>query len=86
VLDAKSDAHGSGVCAPAGARSRPPDSGSWRYVAIKRRQNSMLANLQAGVADYYQRHDQWSYAAHRRIFDAHRGPKVEHTSGPVRVS
>jgi len=43
-------------------------------------QNSMLANLQDWVAAYYTRDDQWSYATHRRIFDAHSGAKVEHQS------
>jgi len=43
-------------------------------------QNAMFANLQAWVSGYYERTDQWSYDAHRRIFDAHRGPKVERTS------
>lgn len=43
-------------------------------------QDAMLANLQAWVTDYYHRSDQWSYAAHRRIFDAHQGHKVEHTT------
>jgi hypothetical protein len=43
-------------------------------------QNAMLANLQAWVSGYYERTDQWSYDAHRRIFDAHPGPKVERTS------
>lgn len=51
-----------------------------KYASLEE-QNSMLANLQAWVAGYYQRHDQWSYAAHRRIFDAHQGRKVEYTAG-----
>ena len=38
-----------------------------------------LVEAAASRADYYQRHDQWSYAAHRRIFDAHQGRKVEYT-------
>jgi adenylate kinase family enzyme len=42
-------------------------------------QNSMLANLQEWATGYYQRDDQWSYAAHRRIFDRHQGNKVEVT-------
>jgi adenylate kinase family enzyme len=42
-------------------------------------QNSMLANLQEWVTSYYQRDDQWSDAAHRRIFDGHQGRKVELT-------
>jgi len=52
-----------------------------KYASLEQ-QNSMLANLQAWVADYYRRTDDWSYATHRRIFDAHRGPKVEHRSSP----
>jgi adenylate kinase family enzyme len=42
-------------------------------------QNAMLPILRAWVTDYYQRTDQWSYQAHRRIFDAHGGVKIEHT-------
>ncbi len=45
-------------------------------------QNAMLETLQAWVADYYHRTDAWSYAAHRRVFDAHAGPKVEYTGTP----
>jgi adenylate kinase family enzyme len=51
-----------------------------KYASLEE-QNSMLTSLQAWVAGYYQRHDQWSYAAHRRIFDAHQGRKVEYTAG-----
>lgn len=40
-------------------------------------QDAMLENLQAWVGDYYTRQDQWSYAAHRRIFDAFPGAKTE---------
>jgi len=40
-------------------------------------QDAMLDNLQAWVRDYYTRDDQWSYAAHRRIFDAFPGTKAE---------
>ena len=43
-------------------------------------QNLMLGQLQAWVAAYYTRDDQWSYSAHRRIFDTHVGTKVEHLS------
>lgn len=43
-------------------------------------QDAMLENLQVWVAGYYDRDDMWSYAAHRRIFDAHPGAKVEHVS------
>ncbi len=43
-------------------------------------QIAVLAPLRAWVADYYHRSDQWSYQAHRRIFDAHTGAKIEHTT------
>jgi adenylate kinase family enzyme len=45
-------------------------------------QDAMLEGLQAWAASYYTRTDSWSYQAHRRIFDAHSGPKVEHNSSP----
>jgi hypothetical protein len=48
--------------------------------ASPEQQDAMLANLQTWVAGYYQRADPWSYEAHRRIFDAHRGRKTEYTS------
>jgi adenylate kinase family enzyme len=41
-------------------------------------QNTMLDQLQDWVATYYQRNDAWSYQAHREIYDAFRGPKVEY--------
>lgn len=47
-----------------------------KYASLEE-QNSMLAVLQAWVAAYYTRDDAWSYSAHRRIFDAHPGSKVE---------
>ena len=43
-------------------------------------QDAMLANLQVWVEGYYSRDDAWSYRFHRRIFDAHAGPKVEYTT------
>jgi hypothetical protein len=43
----------------------------------------MLENLQKWVADYYQRDDAWSYRAHREIFDAFIGSKVEHREAAV---
>jgi adenylate kinase family enzyme len=43
-------------------------------------QDAMFAQLQVWVADYYHRDDQWSYRAHRRIFDAYQGQKVEFTT------
>lgn len=48
-----------------------------KYASMEA-QNSMLAALQDWVTAYYTRDDAWSYAAHRRIFDAHSGAKVEH--------
>lgn len=45
----------------------------------------MLEGLQAWVADYYRRDDAWSYRAHRRIFDNHRGCRIEHTR-PVQTA
>lgn len=45
--------------------------------ASKEAQDEMLENLQAWVAGYYERSDQWSYHAHRRLFDAFGGPKRE---------
>jgi len=41
----------------------------------------MLENLQAWVAGYYERTDQWSYQAHRQIFDSFAGCKSEHHDG-----
>lgn len=51
-----------------------------KYSSLEE-QNAMFDNLQAWVADYYTRDDQWSYNAHRRIFDSYLGDKVERTSG-----
>lgn len=48
--------------------------------ASREQQDAMLATLRAWVTDYYHRADPWSYQAHRRIFDAHTGPKIEHTA------
>lgn len=42
----------------------------------------MLENLQAWVAGYYERKDQWSYHAHRVLFDAYTGLKNERTRVP----
>jgi adenylate kinase family enzyme len=47
----------------------------------KEAQDAMLDNLQAWVTGYYERQDQWSYHAHRRIFDSFAGPKSEIVSG-----
>ena len=50
-----------------------------KYASVEQ-QNAMLTTLNAWVTDYYHRTDQWSYQAHRRIFDAHTGAKIERTS------
>ncbi|MEO5830021.1 MAG: AAA family ATPase [Rhodanobacter sp.] len=42
-------------------------------------QDAMLANLQAWVSSYHERSDPWSFAAHRALFDAFSGSKVEYT-------
>lgn len=44
-------------------------------------QDGMLENLQAWVAGYYERQDQWSYQAHRQIFDSFAGRKSERLGG-----
>jgi adenylate kinase family enzyme len=48
-----------------------------KYASLEQ-QNSMLGNLQAWVAEYYERDDAWSYKAHREIFDEYPGLKIEH--------
>ncbi|WKZ12936.1 MAG: AAA family ATPase [Gammaproteobacteria bacterium] len=48
--------------------------------ASKQAQDAMLENLQAWVAGYYEREDQWSYHAHRQIFDSFAGRKSERLS------
>jgi adenylate kinase family enzyme len=53
-----------------------------KYASLEQ-QNSMLEGLQAWVAEYYTRDGSWSYQAHRRIFDAFQGAKVEYTSRPA---
>ena len=52
-----------------------------KYASMEQ-QDAMLANLQAWVAGYYTRDDAWSYVVHRRIFDAHHGPKREYRVVP----
>lgn len=42
-------------------------------------QQAMFENLQAWVAEYYVRDGSWSWRYHRRLFDAHRGPRREQT-------
>jgi adenylate kinase family enzyme len=53
---------------------RPWEPGKY---ASRQEQDSMLANLQAWVAGYYERQDDWSFENHRRIFDAFDGAKRE---------
>ena len=48
--------------------------------ASKAAQDGLLDNLQTWVAGYYERRDQWSYHAHRRIFDSFAGAKSERRS------
>lgn len=45
--------------------------------ASKELQDSMLPFLLEWVGKYYDRDDTCSYAYHRRLFDAHKGPKQE---------
>jgi adenylate kinase family enzyme len=52
-----------------------------KYVSAEA-QDAMLDHLQAWVEGYYARDDAWSLAAHRRVFDRHRGRKREAT-GPL---
>ena len=47
-----------------------------KYASMEQ-QDAMLEQLQAWVAEYYTREGSWSYRHHRRLFDAHRGPKRE---------
>lgn len=51
--------------------------------ATPAQQDAMLDALQAWVAGYYTRSDDWSYAAHRRLYDAHDGPKRERLTPPA---
>lgn len=47
-----------------------------KYASIEAQQ-AMLPTLQAWVASYYEREDDWSYWAHRRLFDQFAGNKRE---------
>jgi adenylate kinase family enzyme len=66
---------GLNVCL-ANNRNRPWEP--HKYTS-RERQDSMLVTLQAWAIAYYQRDDQWSYTAHRRIFEAFGGSKVEYS-------
>lgn len=48
-----------------------------KYASLEE-QNRMLAPLQDWVRGYYERDDAWSYQAHRRLFEAFPGAKIEH--------
>lgn len=56
---------------------------SWepQKYASKKAQDAMFDNLQTWVAGYYERQDQWSYHAHRQIFDTFSGHKIERLNG-----
>ena len=43
----------------------------------KSTQDAKLDQLQEWVSSYYDRSDQWSYHAHRKVFDAYDGRKLE---------
>lgn len=49
--------------------------------ASRAEQDAMLDALQAWVATYATRDDAWSLRAHRAVFDAHAGSKVELSAG-----
>ncbi|MFV1985697.1 MAG: shikimate kinase [Gemmatimonadota bacterium] len=57
-------------------RARPWEPA--KYESLEQ-QNSYLADLQKWVEEYYTRDGDWSYRAHRTIFDDHLGPKTELT-------
>lgn len=61
-------------------RSRPWEPHKY---ASRQAQDAMLENLQAWVAGYYEREDQWSYRAHRTIFDSFSGRKSERLESAV---
>jgi adenylate kinase family enzyme len=61
-------------------RTRPWEAHKY---ANKADQDAMLDKLQAWVSDYYQRDHQWSYAAHRAIFDRFAGAKRELITSPA---
>ncbi len=62
------------------ARRRPWEPHKYAREEDQRR---MLPMLLGWVAAHYIREDAWSYAAHRRVFDAFAGPKREITVLPV---
>ena len=55
-------------------RRRPWEPGKY---ASPEEQDRYLDDLQEWVADYYHRGGSWSYSAHRHIFDAYVGDKIE---------
>ena len=60
-------------------RRRPWESHKYDSAAEQER---MLPRLLAWVAAYYTRDDAWSYAYHRRLFDAFAGAKRELAEAP----
>ena len=57
-------------------RSRPWEPHKY---ASKEAQDEKLEFLLSWVRDYYKRDGQWSFAAHRKLYDAYAGPKEEVT-------
>lgn len=64
----------------ANSRRRPWEPHKY---ASKEAQDAMLPALLDWVRGYYVRDDPWSYAQHRRLFDAFAGPKRELTTLPA---
>lgn len=61
-------------------RARPWEPHKYKSKA---EQDAMLENLQAWVTSYYTREDQWSYAAHRKVFYSYDGSKQEYRHSPA---
>ena len=61
------------------ARQRPHEP---HKFATKEDQDALLEPLLAWIADYYRRDGAMSWRAHRALFDAYAGPKIEFTSAP----
>lgn len=47
-----------------------------KYASLEA-QNKLLPKLQEWVSSYYEREDDWSYSAHRKLFDEFAGKKSE---------
>lgn len=64
-------------------RKRPWEPHKYASAA---EQDAMLEVLQTWVAEYYTRDDDWSYLAHRRIYDTFAGPRIEYRSQPEEIA